>query len=602
MSNQPVDPSQSACPSAAVSTPSKSEEPGLFPAFRPGWTDYLVALFVLGAVFFYPLSLDIPLLDPDEGLHASIAQEIVERGDWIVPRLLGHAFWDKPIFYFWVQASSLRLLGMQEAAVRLPGLLFGLLGVLSTAWLGRRLFDSGTGFLAGLCYATMVLPASLVQAAAHDVALVLWTNLALLALWHMHTAATTARQLGYVLAAGFALGMSALTKGLVGVALVGVGFGGYLLLTGQLHGRVVLQGVGVLLVAALVAAPWYVAMEFRNPGYLYYFFVQRHFLGYLTARQWHGHHPWWYYLPVLLGGGLPWICYLPATAVESWRLIRSRAATTGTGAEPGTTRRALVLVWCWLIGGVAFFSLSKAKLVTYLWPVFPAVAMLAAVGWSRLFRGRLAPFARRVLAWTLVLSCAIGPVALPAAMAVVERKFGFRLGGEAYLFALPVALSGWLVLLFWWRGSFRRSLHTAYVSLALHLAFVMTVVIPPLSQKVTAKPLAEYFNRRGALPEQMMFIQGRVASFVFYLRPELREQLRRRPPQRKLLDEVAAELPEQVVAVVPERYAQPFQRHPAGKTRRPLRVGAYWLFVGPESATSPAVAHSPEQEPPPVRR
>ena len=83
-----------------------------------GWMLALAA--VLAAVIFvYPLSLGIPLLDPDEGLHASIAQEMVERGDWVVPSLLGKPFLDKPIFYFWAEALSLRTFGMNEAAVRL---------------------------------------------------------------------------------------------------------------------------------------------------------------------------------------------------------------------------------------------------------------------------------------------------------------------------------------------------------------------------------------------------------------------------------------------------------------------------------------------------
>ena len=75
-------------------------------------------------------------MDPDEGLHASIAQEMADGGDWLVPRLMGKPFLDKPILYFWAEAASLRLFGMSEAAVRLPGLLFGLLGMIARGWPG----------------------------------------------------------------------------------------------------------------------------------------------------------------------------------------------------------------------------------------------------------------------------------------------------------------------------------------------------------------------------------------------------------------------------------------------------------------------------------
>jgi len=63
-----------------------------------------------------------------EADRAAISQEMVERGDWIVPRFLGRAFLDKPILFFWAQAASIRAFGMNTAAARLPGMLFALLG------------------------------------------------------------------------------------------------------------------------------------------------------------------------------------------------------------------------------------------------------------------------------------------------------------------------------------------------------------------------------------------------------------------------------------------------------------------------------------------
>ena len=135
----------------------------------PGWRWLAVVGVVLAAVIYvYPLSLGIPVLDPDEGLHASIAQEMVEGGDWVTPRLLGEPFLDKPILYFWAEALSLRVFGMSEAAVRFPGLMFGLLGAVTTGIVGGRMFSSSVGLVGGLFYATTLLPAALAQAAAHD--------------------------------------------------------------------------------------------------------------------------------------------------------------------------------------------------------------------------------------------------------------------------------------------------------------------------------------------------------------------------------------------------------------------------------------------------
>src|SRR3979409_477747 len=108
-----------------------------------------VSALLCGAlIYVYPLTLRTALLDPDEGLHAAISQEMVERGEYLMPRFLGKPFLDKPILYFEAQAISLRCFGMNEAAVRLPGLLFCLLGAITTSILAWRIFDKNTGLVA----------------------------------------------------------------------------------------------------------------------------------------------------------------------------------------------------------------------------------------------------------------------------------------------------------------------------------------------------------------------------------------------------------------------------------------------------------------------
>src|SRR5215471_13763785 len=159
-----------------------------------------------------PLAANAPLFDPDEGLHAAIAQEMVRRGDYVTPTFLGEPFLDKPILFFWAEAASLRLFGDREAAVRLPPLLFGVLGMVGVAALGRALFDKTTGLLAGLVYGTMLLPLGVSQVAVHDVAVVPFMCVA---------CALIVRGRHSVLA-GVALGLSILTKGLVAVAFTGL--------------------------------------------------------------------------------------------------------------------------------------------------------------------------------------------------------------------------------------------------------------------------------------------------------------------------------------------------------------------------------------------
>lgn len=121
---------------------------------RDGLPWLLASGIVLAGIFFvYPLFLNNPLVDPDEGLHAAIAQEMVERGDWVTPSFLGEPFFDKPILFSWTQALSLQLFGMNEGASRLAGMLYGLLGTLTTGLIAWRMLGRATGAVAVVLYA-----------------------------------------------------------------------------------------------------------------------------------------------------------------------------------------------------------------------------------------------------------------------------------------------------------------------------------------------------------------------------------------------------------------------------------------------------------------
>src|SRR3954464_7281291 len=154
------------------------------------WSRSLLLVAIVACVlgiYLYPLAVRTPLMDPDEGIHAIIAKERVERGDYVIPRYLGVPFRDKPFFYSAAQAFSLRIFGMNEAAVRLPGFLFALFGCATTTLLARRMFDAESALYAALASLTLVLPAVLTQCPAHDIALVPFINLFVLSFWAQET-------------------------------------------------------------------------------------------------------------------------------------------------------------------------------------------------------------------------------------------------------------------------------------------------------------------------------------------------------------------------------------------------------------------------------
>lgn len=468
-------------------------------------------------VFIFPLTLGLPLVDPDEGLHAHVAQEMVERGDWLTPKSLGEPFLDKPILFTWAQAFSLKLFGMNEAAVRLPGLLFGLLAMVATGIVGWRMFGLKTGLVAAMLYATTILPVALTQVPVHDVALVPWVSLSILLFWEADRAASRRGRAACVAAVGLSLGLSVLAKGLVGVALVGVSYGSYLLLSRRLSVAACLRGAAALAVAAVVGSAWYLAMEVRNPGYLYYYFVERHVLGYATSTQKHAGEPCWYYLPILLLGGMPWIAYLPV-GLRDWWAKRSRR-------EPGKSDGAVLLLLCWLLGSTLFLSVASSKLITYIWPVFPAMAILVAIVWIRLLEGTLSEPARRWFTQNFWSAGLCGPVALPIALVVAQLVLDIRFSWAEWTVTLLAAFTPWAALLWWRAGRLQGALLAGIGSTVAQLAVVMVVVGPYAAEVNTARDLARHFNALGKVPSRVVIVEDRIGSVIFYLDPSLRAGL-----------------------------------------------------------------------------
>jgi len=460
------------------------------------------------ALVVAPLVASAPLFDPDEGLHAAIAQEMNARGDYVTPTFLGEPFLDKPILFFWAEALSLRVFGRNEAAVRIPPLLFGLFGMIAVAALGRALFDEKAGLAAGIAYGTMLLPLGVSEVAVHDIGLVGFMCIACWCMWRIaepsasvasaSVASAFRRKSMLVVLAGVCLGLSILTKGLVGVVFTGI-FAACLAV--YRPAAIVRLAIALAIagaIALLVAAPWYIAMERAHPGYLHYYFVERHLQGYLTATQRHAGRPFWYYVPILLGGALPWTPYLFVAAVS---------------ARQHPLR---VVVWSWFGLGLIFLSIGESKLVTYALPLFPALAIVA--GEYVAIRPRRSALVVQIA--TLAL--------LPAAGLLVMRwKYGGPVDPALWIL---VAVMGVLTIVPGLRARASNDASESLVWIAAMSACALAglmVVSPRAAEWMTSRDLAAVLNRGGVLPSHVSVLDERIGSLVFYLDPPLRAEATR---------------------------------------------------------------------------
>ena len=331
------------------------------------------------ALFFSDLG-GRPLWDTDEGMHASTSRVMVETGDWVTPTWNGENFYDKPVLFSWLVALSFSLFGFTEFAARLPAALLGLGCVLLTFALGRRLFDSFTGFLAAVVLASSAQFIVLSRVVVHDIALAFCTTLALLGFWAGFKS-ERGRPHGFLIFWA-ASGLALLAKGPVGL-LPGFVVAVFLLAARRFDLIRKLRPITGGLVLLAVAAPWYLAISLRNPDYLDYFLFDK-VIGSLSSQDTGHARPIWWYLPVLLLGLIPWSVLLPAGL---WRLAR------GVPRDDSVT-----FLWVWALAPLAVFSLASAKLPTYLLPLFPAFALLLARPLAELWHAP-GPSLRRGFLW-----------------------------------------------------------------------------------------------------------------------------------------------------------------------------------------------------------
>jgi 4-amino-4-deoxy-L-arabinose transferase-like glycosyltransferase len=164
-----------------------------------------------------------------------------------------------------------------------------------------------------------------------------------------------------------AAALAVLTKGIVVLVLCGGSLVLYCLVTRELavwRRLHTLPGVALFLA---VTAPWFLWVSARNPGFAEFFFVHEHFTRFLTTVH-QRVEPWWFFLPLLLLGVLPWLRPLIRGVRTGWQ-------------EPGSTSQLKPMKFLLIFSGVTlvFFSLSGSKLPPYILPMLPPLAVIAAV-------------------------------------------------------------------------------------------------------------------------------------------------------------------------------------------------------------------------------
>lgn len=328
------------------------------------------ALFIAFClVWFGTLSMRT-LVPTDEGRYAEIAREMAMTGDFITPRLNGIKYFGKPPLQAWITALTFRQFGVGEWQERLWPAICGLLGILMVFHAGRRVYGERVGFTVALVLGASWYWAMAGHTNSYDMSLSAMMTVALGGLLIAQHANALHERRNWMLVCWAGMALAVMSKGLVGIVLPGAVLVLYTLVSRDwLVWKRLHISAGLLLFLA-ITMPWFVLVSIRNPEFPYFFFVREHFQRFASNVHLRA-EPWHYFIPLLLVGVMPWLGVLAQSLRNGVREARNAAPLCGFKAN------RLLVVWSVFI--FVFFSISNAKLPSYILPVFPALALLIAV-------------------------------------------------------------------------------------------------------------------------------------------------------------------------------------------------------------------------------
>lgn len=473
-----------------------------------GWSrDLLWIVLLFGLILGYGLG-SYPLANPDEGRYAEIPREMLASNDWVTPRLNGVNYFEKPPLMYWLVASSEKFFGPSEWSVRLTPALFSLAGILLTYATARRIYGRRAGLMSALVLGTSLLFFGLSRILILDmgVTVLMSATLFCFILGVREQPGRTRRLLFYGLYASAAL--ATLTKGLIGFLLTGAVMFLWLLIFNQWKRLRPLHLPTGIMVFLAIAAPWHVLAAQHNETWAQRYFVYEHWLRF-TSPVASRPGPWWYFIPIVIGGLFPWVGFLGSALREKLR-------------GGWTARQQNAEAWffvTWAVFVFLFFSKSQSKLIPYILPVFPPLAVLVGAQLAsalndtpaklrfglRVFSAACAFLAVGIL--VVVLDVGHKHIIRDPAQALALRPFGIAMAGG-------LLVGGFLTLWLAARRGARAALGGVVITTIIF--FIILIGAAPNIQKPGTKDLALYVKTHVQPGDRVMHYHEFFHDFTYY--------------------------------------------------------------------------------------
>ncbi|MEI8012431.1 MAG: glycosyltransferase family 39 protein [Candidatus Omnitrophota bacterium] len=453
----------------------------------------IMILLALTVIIFFAGNNILPLTNPDEVFYAGTASEMANHGTWVTPYIFGQPQFEKPILTYDLIRIAFLMFGQTSFAARFFPALFALLGVLSVYFLGRLLYaDRRKAFMGAFVLMTSAFYIGMAKTVFTDMIFSVWILLSLTAFYtsYIHP---QHKRCGLLLFHIFAA-LAVLTKGPLGYLIPLATIILFLSCRGEqkfLHSKAF--GFGVLILI-LIALPWYLLMfNLYGNAFTHEFFYNDHWRRLLTAE--HSSNDSWYFYPgAMVGGMFPWMFI---TLISLWQTIKAFYCK-----KPESFQQFL-LIWILVVLGI--FEPAHSKLMSYILPLFPAMALLAGgylversdkiknVGWSE---------------WATFGLFLLIPLAFP----IFVMKYPMYLPSMLHLKLLAAIEILFLILLFIFIYS--KKIRWVLYSFGLQVPLLLFLI---LTASAHIKP---YVSSQEAV-EYLMHdrqIDGKIAASKFFIR------------------------------------------------------------------------------------
>jgi len=318
-------------------------------------------------VFLYILPLGIrPIIIPDESRYAEIPREMIVSGNWIVPKLNGLRYFEKPVLGYWLNALSIELFGENAFAVRFPSAMATGLSAFIIFLLVRRFSgEPAAAISSALIFLTSFIVYGIGTFNVLDSVLAVFVTASIASFFFAHTAADSSKKKqGFLFLFGIFCGLAFLTKGFLAFAIPVLAIVPFMIWERRFKELFFIPWIPIA-GAVLVALPWVVLIHLKEPDFWHFFIWNEHIKRFLSSGAQH-HESFWYYSYLFPAAALPWTFFFPAAIMG----LKKK------GIEPSIIRYAI----CWFLFPFLFFSVAKGKILTYILPCFPPFAILMSIG------------------------------------------------------------------------------------------------------------------------------------------------------------------------------------------------------------------------------